>query len=868
MLTVVILGLTTWFNWQTLKTDDFTVIYKKEYYGEALHALQNLQYYKDNMQSIIGEGHRNLPVVIEDVGAVSNGFANPIFHNVHVFTHAPGFAYRMEGMESWPRTVTLHEYAHILHLSKTRGLSRILTDIFGPVFAPNLYSPGWITEGITVFCESQSSPYEGRLNDGFFDSYIGARVHGDAMPSVIEATNTPHDFPFGTYYLYGGEFFAFLAQKYGEDKFAEFFSRYGSYFWAPLSAVFPFSGLDIAARHTYGKSFPGLFHEWQQQEKDRYGAWQPAGLRITDQGWYMYSLQEEKGKLYYVRYRPVKVDGFSERILTHIVEFDPQDEKERIIASLSGVISTPMRIRDSNLYYTTREFAQGYSNVYYGGFGIVANLHERNIETGADRILLTDNIRGFCILPDGSILYSRDKAHGFGSEMWLLDGHDNRMLFETELLINELDANDEYIGVVARSDFENWNLYLLDYESRVFVSVINTPWVEGSISLAGDALLFTANYGKVYGIYCYGLSSGKVYQLTDGGYADHGVVIGENLYFKGMSKWGFDLYRSELHPRRIETPKAAPPVKPDFGEMELVIRRGGYGDVVKTLVPSVRVPFVLPTERDLSAWAYGLVFLGGDATDENIYGGFLYRDPDEEDMVFNLLWQSRFFTPLDISFFYDYKSSFEYTVSYPAFLSLEYGFSNLTLFLDGRIFDGLARKEFAPGCGISLRYPYTALSASFALPFERQAWGSDIHRSAQRMTCNLQQFLGGGEFRVLGRAYVDRHNPEIPDFSIRGYDTIESRRALILSTEYVHRLCPLRKGLWNPNVYVEDLYWAVFVDYAWTEEGTTYYSVGCELRLEAKAGFGFLQLVPKLGIALTESGKIQVFFGISPSIPI
>ncbi|KPL14786.1 hypothetical protein AMJ74_02700, partial [candidate division WOR_3 bacterium SM1_77] len=119
MLTVVILGLTTWFNWQTLKTDDFTVIYKKEYYGEALHTLQNLEYYKKNVQGPIGDVHRDLPVVIEDVGAVSNGFANPIFHNVHVFTHVPGSSYRMEGMESWSRTVTLHEYAHILHLSKT-----------------------------------------------------------------------------------------------------------------------------------------------------------------------------------------------------------------------------------------------------------------------------------------------------------------------------------------------------------------------------------------------------------------------------------------------------------------------------------------------------------------------------------------------------------------------------------------------------------------------------------------------------------------------------------------------------------------------------------------------------------------------------
>jgi hypothetical protein len=78
----------------------------------------------------------------------------------------------------------------------------------------------------------------------------------------------------------------------------------------------------------------------------------------------------------------------------------------------------------------------------------------------------------------------------------------------------------------------------------------------------------------------------------------------------------------------------------------------------------------------------------------------------------------------------------------------------------------------------------------------------------------------------------------------------------------------LRKGLWNPNVYFEDLYWIIFADYARIEEGEVHYSVGAELRLEVKVGFGFLHLVPRLGIALNESGTARIFFGITPSIPI
>ena len=865
---VVILTLCTWFNWKTLKTDDFTVIYKDDYRWEALHTLQNLEYYKDSVQRIVGDMQRTLPVVIEDVGALSNGFANPIFNNVHIFTHPPGFTYRMEGMESWYRTVAVHEYAHMLHLSKTRGLSRVLSNVFGSVFAPNLISPGWMIEGITVYCESQQSPYEGRLNDGFFDGYIGARVSDRTMPSIPDATNAPHDFPFGRYYLYGGEFFAFLGQRYGEEKFVEFFHRYGGYFWAPLSAVFPFAGLDIAARHTYGKTFPELFREWRAYENDRWAGWQPAGVKITDRGWYVYSLQEAKGRIYYVRYNPVKVDGFLGRSMTHIMEFDPSTSSERTLIALNSMVSAPLRYARGNLYYATREFDRGYANVYYSGFGVVSNLHEKNIAAGSDRILLTDDIRAFCILPDGRILYSRDKSHEFGSELWIYENGRSVMFFDSQLLVGELDANEEYVVAVARNDFENWNIYLLDLMDADLSPLISTDWVEGSVSLIDDAILYTANYGKAYSLYMYDLLANELYRLTEKGYAEHGVVVADTLYFKGMSRQGFDVYKTEFRPkpfRSIETERSE---KPDLENMELEITEGGYFDVMKTLVPSVRVPFALPTRRDLSAWTYGLLFLGGDATDENIYGGIVYRDPDEEEMSFNMLWQSRLITPLDISFFYDYRNSFEYAITFPAFLSLEYGFSNLNLFLDGRIFDGLTRVEYTPGCAVRFEYPYTTLTVSCSFPYERQAWGSDIHRSAQRMALSIRQYLHGGECRFLGQAYVDRHNPEMPDFRVRGYDAIESRRAVILSTEYVHRLCRLRRGLWNPNIYIEDVYWLVFADYARTDEGYTHYSVGGELRLEVKTGFGFLRLVPRLGVAFTESKEVRVFFGISPSIPI
>jgi len=863
----VLLLLIGWFDWKTLKTDDFTVIYKESHYWEAQHTLQNLYHYGGSAQGIIGGDLRNLPVVIEDVGAVSNGFANPIFHNAHVFTHPPGFSYHLEGIENWYRTVAIHEYAHILHLSRTKAVAGFLRTIFGSLFAPNIYSPGWITEGITVYCESQNTRYEGRLNDGFFDSYIGIRALEEAMPSIVEATNTPLDFPSGTYYLYGGELFDFIALKYGAEKFSEFFERYGSYFWAPLSAIFPFTGLDLAARKSFGKSWPQLFAEWRQYEHDRFIDWKPVGTSVTDRGWYVYSLVPGDSMLYYVRSSPVKVDGFYHRNIVQLIGLNCCEGTERKIASLNNVITTPLRFYDNKLYYTTPQFSDAYANVYYLGHGVVANLHEFDMDTGKDRVLFTDDIRSFCILRGGRILYSRDRAHGFGSELWVYDGNESSFLFDTDMLVGELDATRGHTAVVARSDFENWNIYLLDFEAGRFVPVATTPWIESSISLIGDSLLFTANYDKTYGIYMCDLTNGNLYQLTDAGYADRGVIVDTMLYFISMSEQGFDIYRSACRPVNYERVVEEPSPKPDFDDARLAISHGGYGDVAKTLLPSIRLPLVLPTEDDYSEWAYGFLLLGGDATDENIYGGFVALDSGEQDMFFNFLWQSRFFSPLDVFLFYHYRNTVDYTIAYPAYLNLEYGISNLTLFMDGRIFEGGKRLEFAPGFAVTMQYPYTTLSVRISFPFERQAWGSDINRGGQRLQLGLRHLLLDGELRFYSRAYVDRHNPDIPSFSLRGYDEIESARALVLNAEYGRRLAKIRAGLWNPNIYFEDLFWTVFTDFAWADDGTTFYSAGIELRIETKTGFGFVQLAPKVGVALTKTDEFKVFFAISPKLP-
>jgi len=44
--------LINWFNWETLKSEHYTVIYKPAYIQEAIQTLENLEYYHNTIVAL------------------------------------------------------------------------------------------------------------------------------------------------------------------------------------------------------------------------------------------------------------------------------------------------------------------------------------------------------------------------------------------------------------------------------------------------------------------------------------------------------------------------------------------------------------------------------------------------------------------------------------------------------------------------------------------------------------------------------------------------------------------------------------------------------------------------------------------------
>ncbi|MFH1613257.1 MAG: hypothetical protein ABIB46_06030 [bacterium] len=394
-------------DWQALKTKNFTVFYKLGYEWKAKQSLAILEAYREKVVKLTGNkniGH--IPITIYDAGTISNGFCNPINKNIGIYTYSPSFGF----CENWNRMVSVHEYIHMGHLTQTEGISKIMTTIFGSVFAPNLFSPGWIVEGITVYGESQNSHYEGRLNDGFFDDCIMAKAKEKKFPSIFTATYSPFEFPGGGgIYLYGGELFQYLSLKYGEDKFAKVFNTQSSSVFSYPGLLFPFLGIDRSVKKVYGKSFPQLFKEWQKETEKKAKDWQMEGEKITDTGWDISSPLVYQQKLYYIREYPKKTSAFRFFNFAEIVVRDIITQKEKVIVSTNSSFSMALKIKNGKLYYAIKELQKGYNSSPFANFGFVSIIYEKDLLTGKEKVIFKEPIRSFAPLEDNKIIYTKDK---------------------------------------------------------------------------------------------------------------------------------------------------------------------------------------------------------------------------------------------------------------------------------------------------------------------------------------------------------------------------------------------------------------------------------------------------------------------------
>lgn len=823
---------------EIIKTPYFVVFYPRGHEDKAIVALNSLEYYRQYVEALTGNKKKRTSILLEDSGMLTNGYANPVFDRVSLFTYSPS-AGELQNMENWMTGVAVHEYAHILQMQNSSGIPGILTGIFGNALSPNMLCPYWMVEGIAVYAESNYSKYSGRLNDSYYSSFAQIAYSEGKFPSIIEATYYPVEYPGGTsYYLYGGLFTEYLAREYGEGSLAKFFDLNGRSLLSYLSPLFPFAGIDRSAKRVFGKRLPQLWDDFRLYQESR--CFEDHNYqRITELGWRMDNLTSHRDILYFQRSYPVKTSTFSSFYFNDIIRLDPLNNKMDIIITSLSSFSHPVKFYEDRIYYIIEDFRKGFRNQTYSSFGFVALLYEYNTVTGKKRFLLKDNIRAFDVLNNGQILISRDRESGFGSSLYLYSKNKGKteILYSGELLIDRIVSDGDRIILTAKKDFSNFGIYSFKPGTGELIEIINMPSIQSGPFIVNERLIFTSNHNNNLICLVYDFNTGKFHRQK-GGFYTKTPVLNKNedtVYFIGLTPDGNDIFSMDFEPlpfyfeKQDHKPHVPDPVA--FG-------KGNYFDNLRTLYPKIRLPYFMFTEQEEQAG----IFLSG----EDAIGHFLYEIDINYDFI-DKTTQARFFlgstlfSPFYFRIGYEESNNGTYSsfIQYPLLHRVSSHFSRLYLGVYAESYDRNNRKEVLPFVHLGFQYRYGLINTYHYYIIESPSLDSMYSRNGFINRLNIRQYIKNSELSLAYLNIYDKDYSGYYSYSIRGYSAkIRTNNLHAGKLDFSIPVFSLRKGLWDPNIFFEDIIANMFFDYAWSR-GHEFLAGGLELHLETHALFNF-----------------------------
>ncbi len=890
--------LSAFTRWQVAESENFRLVYPRGYEDQARHAVSWLETERENINTLTGWDPGKVWVVIEDVGMGVNGFANPVGSEIHLFTTPPW------GLDistrDWMRSVGVHEYTHISSIQPVYGLPRILKFLFGPWVLPNALVPGWMIEGVTVYYESQVEPYEGRLEAGFFDANLLTRTSQGMFPKRWEMDGSLTQFPGGAIYAYGGPFFEWLVDEKGPQTVSRFYARNGR--------NLPYFFMDGAARKSFGERFPQLLSDWKAATYERALAFVPAdsaARRLSDTGWYVSNLTSDGERIYYVRSRYLKPAAMYVKGYTEIIALDPETGEEEVILRPNTSVQM-LRVHDGVLYYTTATYRRGFANTYNQGFGEVYELRSYDLSTGREEKIYEGRIRAFEYLPSGSFLLSVDKPTQFGSDLIIVntEGKIESLVGTGGLLVAEIVfSGDGELYVVARRQGEHWDIYkeISGYLLSKWKNLTSTPWAETGLSINQDGdLLYSANpdgtNGRV-GIYLYDPSEQAIEKVRAPSYAVLPVMVGNQIIFTSLNPSGYDLYSVPLETSSAEFFSLPPDtagvtvwqgktITYDKG----FISRSSLRPYLSLFRPWARIPYVWPSFDDawnLTNLDMGVFLLGADVVGENSYQANVSYDAVTNTNTVDFGWINQRFAPLTLNLDYSHNPMWDTLGQFVGYNYRIYPSFNYPLYYhSGRGLNVIRWGEGFRTTGETLqdRTLVSNISLSFSWPFWRigiaasHQWESPIFSANERSWLLTRAAattdLAGGFLLADVSTFADL-SAQLPvgythSASIRGYAEIETADPVFATAtlEYRHRLLKMRFGLWNPNVFFEDLYVNVFTDAAFDTQELLGASAGLELSPEVHLFWGNFRIAPVVGVSLNLEGKINPHGGVSTSLPV
>ena len=536
--------------WQTVRSEHFEVHYPEPLALLARRVLEVAERANDNLVPLLGhQPRRRVHITLTDETGAANGFARVLNYNqIRLFASAPDDLSVLSDFDDWMTILVTHEHAHILHLDNIGGIPRIINEIFGKVWAPNVLLPRWLIEGIATYYES-SLTSGGRLRSTVFEMYMRMAVLEDNILPFDTFNNRTDYWPQGNiWYLYGSRFTNWLVERYGEGFIEDMAEWYGSR--AP-----PYSVNRMAKRLT-GLTFGELYAMWVEDMKRQYGEVARGigergivqGKRLTFEGQFVRGLRfaDDRRLLYYV------ADGRNDPQLRRL-DLGADNRVERLVRSAGQ--SYPTIAPDGTYYFESSDAYK--TNIYF-----YFDLFRYDPNKASKRVRLTHGLRARYpdVSPDGKhIVYVRNDA---GTQtLWVskLDDIEGTKTLLVDSNRFEQVYTPRYSPDGTKIAYSVWleggyrDIHVLDLATREVTRVTDDRALDTGPAWApdGSRLYFSSDRTGIANIYTWEPDTGELVQVTNvvsGAYTPAPSPDGTRLAYIGYTSVGFDVYLMELDP--------------------------------------------------------------------------------------------------------------------------------------------------------------------------------------------------------------------------------------------------------------------------------------------------------------------------------
>ena len=767
----------------------------------------------------LGTDGARIPVIVEDLGCLTFGMADPVFGVVTLSTFSPGYPGLVDGCADWWRLVGTHEYAHIEHLRSVGGLVETLYRLVGFPATPNVFTPYLLHEGVAVYAESSGPGFEGRLNAGPFTSWIDILHEAGDLPDIAEAVYTPSGFPGKNGpYLLGAGFVSYLALTYGQDRVQAFIASVGSSHNVLGSPVVPGLTLDPIAESVFGRTLPELWAAWTASLADSSDD-ASSVTYITHDGGVTGAPARLGDQLVFGRNRRVVTGALRGWSHYELVAYDFGSSAETVLARHTAPIRGAVRCTQQAVYYMTDHLASGFDNRFYRGYGVVRNLWRFEPDTGRNARVLRGPIRTFDVTSGGTIYYVADSSASFGSWIWRVDPNgEPQLAAEFDWLALDVAVVESRLVLLAKEYDALPRLLVLDLGTGALTSLLEPFASAGWLQRDGEQVTAVVRRDDQYGLVQFDPREDHGQLAMPTPYTQGGIIDpnrGE-LFCATPSASGIDIgllaMTSEdltLSPSPVsyastsDTAIAKPPTLP-------TLRTN-----LSYAWPSIRLPFLDPSTGDV-----GFLFAGRDAL-----GGFEYvamptwrlrEDRLRLPTAFRILpapWlriQAALGTPE--------QPGALVAMDAPVFRSLDAGLQRVDLGLAAQFAVAPNDTAWIPWASFGFRLPNLLLQSDLALRI-----GASRHSELDTGPAILASLHGrapaaGGETSIELRLWPRTTNPaafgllDIPA-GLAARENPEFR----LCVAHWRPLLEIHRGLWSPSLYLAGLSTRVFAETRFTD---------------------------------------------------